>query len=201
MDRTSERPDRTGRTTRRRLLQAGAIAATVGLAGCIEEMGREFPENEEWPVAELVPELPVRERTEIVEERISELATADIADPDDLVSTLDEYDLAVEKVERVRDVLTVEYVNTDRYDEGNLHDVGLLAGGYAALVDNGYDAAAFGVTILDDAPASFGSAEIETPWAEAYNAGELTAAEYGELVAGTIESQRYDPEVEVNPEE
>ncbi|QSW98761.1 hypothetical protein [Haloterrigena alkaliphila] len=189
------------RTTRRRLLQAGAVAATVGLAGCIEEMGAEFPKNTKWPVSELVPALPVRERIEILEERIHELTDADIADLEELVSRLEEYELAVESAERERDVLTIAYVNTDRDDEGDLHDVGLLAGGYAALIDGGYEAAALSATILDDAPASYGSAAVETPWAVEYNHGELTAAEYGEHVAGTIESQRYEPEVEVGPDE
>ncbi|WP_436343528.1 twin-arginine translocation signal domain-containing protein [Natronorubrum sp. FCH18a] len=190
-----------GETTRRRFLQASAVAATVGLAGCIEEMGTEFPPNEEWPVSERVPDLPVRERADVLEERIPELASAEIDDPEKLASTLEEYDLVVESIERERDVLTIEYVNTDRHDEGNLHDVALIAGGYAALVDAGYDAVALGATILDDAPASYGSATVETAWTTAYNSGELTAAEYGELVVGTIESQRYDPEVEVEPEE
>ncbi|WP_339103756.1 hypothetical protein [Haloterrigena salinisoli] len=189
------------RTSRRRLLGASAVAATVGLAGCIEEMGSEFPQNTEWPVSELVPDLPVRERIEIVEERIHELAGKDIAGPDELVAVLEEYDLAVESIERDRDVLALEYVNTDRTDEGDLHDVGLLAGGYAALIGGGYEAAALGATILDDAPASYGSATVETQWAVEYNQGGLTAAEYGEYVAGTIESQRYEPEVGVDPEE
>lgn len=188
-------------TTRRRFLQASAVAATVGLAGCVEEMGTEFPPNEKWPVSERVPDLPVRERADVLEERIPELASAEIGDPEELASTLEEYDLVVESVERERDVLTIEYVNTDRHDEGNLHDVALIAGGYAALVDAGYDAAALGATILDDAPSSYGSATVETPWATGYNDGELTAAEYGELVVGTIESQRYDPAVDVEPEE
>ncbi|MFD1564676.1 hypothetical protein ACFR99_14130 [Haloarchaeobius amylolyticus] len=41
---------------------------------------------------------------------------------------------------------------------------------------------------------------IETTHAEAYNTGELSAAEYGELVVSTIESQRYEPDVDVSPE-
>lgn len=188
-------------TTRRRLLQAGAVATAVGLAGCIEEMGTEFPPNEKWPVSERVPDLPIEERSDVLEERIAELSDAEIGDPEELASALGEYDMDVESVERVRDVLTIEFVNTDRDDEGNLHDVALLAGGYAALVDAGYDAAALGATILDDAPESYGSASVETPWATAYNDGERTAAEYGELVVGTIESQRYEPEVAVDPEE
>lgn len=194
-------PETRDGTTRRRALQIGATTALVGLAGCIEEMGTEFPPNEKWPVSERVPDLPVTEGTEIIEARIEETATADIADEESFASTLDEYDLTVESIERERDVLSIEYVNTDRADEGNLHDVGLIAGGYAALIDAGYDAAALGATILDDAPASYGSAEIETKWAQAYNEDDLTAAEYGELVAETIKSQRYEPDVEVDPEE
>ncbi|MFC6769677.1 hypothetical protein [Natrinema soli] len=188
-------------STRRRFLQGGAVVAAVGLAGCIEEMGTEFPQNTEWPVSEHVPGLPVEERSAILEERIPELASAEIADPDGLASTLEEYEMTVESVERDRDVLTLEYVNTDRDDEGNIHDVALLAGGYAALIDAGYDAVALDATILDDAPASYGSATVETPHAEEYNAGVLTAAEYGELVVSTIESRRYEPAVDVAPEE
>ncbi|MFA9501265.1 hypothetical protein ACERIM_00620 [Natrinema sp. H-ect1] len=191
-----------GRTrTRRRFLRAGTVAATAALAGCIEEMGTEFPTNEKWPISEYVPSLPVAERSAILEERIPELAGADITDPEGLGSALEEYDVAVESIERERDVLTLEYVNTDRHDEGNVHDVALLAGGYAALIETGYDAVALGATILDDAPASYGSATVETTYAEEYNAGELTAAEYGELVVSTIESQRYEPGVDVSPDE
>ncbi|QLK25276.1 hypothetical protein HYG81_14415 [Natrinema zhouii] len=200
MDRNASR-DGSELLSRRRLLQTGAVTASLGLAGCIEEMGTEFPKNTEWPVSEYVPDLPVEERSAILEERIPELAGAEITDPEELASTLEEYEMAVESVERDRDVLTLEYVNTDRDDEGNVHDVALLAGGYAALVDAGYDAVALGATILDDAPASYGSVTVETPHAEEYNAGELTAAEYGELVVSTIESQRYEPEVNVSPEE
>ncbi|MFB1062853.1 hypothetical protein [Natrinema sp. H-ect4] len=200
MDRNASGEEYEG-STRRRFLQGGTVVAAVGLAGCIEEMGTEFPKNTEWPVSEYVPDLPVEERSAILVERITELADADISDPGGLASTLEEYEMTVESVERDRDVLTLEYVNTDRDDEGNIHDVALLAGGYAALIDAGYDAVALGATILDDAPASYGSATVETVRAAEYNTGELTAAEYGELVVSTIESQRYEPEVGVSPEE
>lgn len=184
--------------TRRRLLQAGAVTATIGLAGCIEEMGSEFPENEQWPTAESVPSLPVAKRSEIAEERITELSGADITDPEALVAALEEYDMTVESIERERDVLALAYVNTDRHDEGNVHDVSLIAGGYAALVDAGYEAVELGATILDDAPASYGSATVETSLATEYNESALTAAEYGELVVSTIESKRYEPTVDVS---
>ncbi|WP_265111338.1 hypothetical protein [Halosolutus halophilus] len=199
MDRSPS--DDPGRTTRWRFLRAGGVAALAATAGCIEEMGTEFPKNRTWPTAEYVPALPVEERSAVLEESIPELASADVVDPDGFASTLDEYDLVVESIERERDVLTIEYVEGNRYREGTLHDVALIAGGYAALVDAGYDAVALGATILDDAPASYGSVTVETPWAERYNDGELTAAEYGELVVTTIESQRYESRVDVSPDE
>ncbi|QLG47615.1 twin-arginine translocation signal domain-containing protein [Natrinema halophilum] len=199
MKRTASDP--TSATTRRRFLQTVTVATAVASAGCIEEIGTEFPKNEQWPISEYVPDLPVAQRTAVLEERIAVLSTDRIADPDALASKLSEYELAVESIERKRDVLTIEYVNTDRREEGTVHDLALLAGGYAALVEGGYEAAALEATILDDAPASYGSATVETPWAAAYNAGELTAAEYGELVVTTIKSQRSEPQINVSTAE
>lgn len=199
MDRTES--DGNDSPTRRRFLQVSAVATLAVSAGCIEEMGREFPKNKKWPISEYTPALPVQERTAVLEERIVGLSDTEITDPAGLATTLEEYELSVESVERKRDVLTLEYVNTDRRNEGNVHDIALIAGGYAALVDAGYDTAALGATILDDAPASYGSATVETAWARKYNHGTLTAAEYGELVVGTIKSQRYEPSVDVSPDE
>lgn len=192
----SQRPS----LSRRRLLQAGSIVGIGLLSGCTEDIGQEFPPNRKWPTAELTPSLPVEERTDVLEERIEAMADAEITDEDEFAAAFDGYELAVESVERERDVLTIEYVNTELHDEGNLHHVAPVAGGYAALIESGYDAEALEITVLDEAPASFGSATVETTWVERYNAGDLTAAEYGELVASTIESSRYSPEVEVSPD-
>ncbi|WP_233710621.1 hypothetical protein [Natronococcus pandeyae] len=171
------------------------------LAGCTEDVGEELPPNREWPVAELKPELPVEEKTDVLEERIEAMADAEITDEDEFAGAFGEYALEVESVEREQDVLAIEYVNTELYEEGNLHDIAPIAGGFAALLDSGYDVFALSITVLDAAPASFGSASIDAEWAEAYNEGELTAKEYGELVAGTVESKRHPPEVGISPDE
>lgn len=186
--------------SRRRLLQVGAVGGLGLSSGCTADIGEEFPPNRKWPTAELTPSLPIEERTDVLAERIEAMADAEITDEDAFAAAFDGYELAVESVERERDVLTIEYVSTERRDEGTLHHVALVAGGYAALIGSGYDAEALEITVLDGAPASFGSATVETPWADRYNAEELTAAEYGELVASTIESSRYSSEVEVSPD-
>ncbi|MFP9192947.1 hypothetical protein [Natronosalvus vescus] len=192
--------DRT-RISRRGALRLGGLASAALLAGCTEEVGQELPPNTKWPTTDLSPELPVRERTDILAERIEEMADEDIDDVEAFAAAFDEYALEVEAVEQVSDVLSIEYVNTLLYEEGNLHDVAPIAGAYAALIENGNDFAALAITILDAAPASFGSATVETDWAARFNAGDLSAAEYGELVATTVESKRHPPEVGVSPEE
>lgn len=184
---------------RRRLLQLGGLGGMLLLSGCTEDVGEELPPNREWPVAELKPKLPVEEQSEVLEERIEAMADAEITDEDEFAGAFDDYALEVESVEREREILTIEYVNAEPYAEGNLHDIGPIAGAFAALLESGYDAIALGITVLDAAPASFGSASIDAEWAEEYNNGELTAKEYGELVAGTVESKRHPPEVGISP--
>ena len=191
----------TGTPTRRRLLQLSGVAGLFLLSGCTEDVGEEFPENTKWPTAELKPELPVTERTDVLEERIEELSEEEITDEDEFAAAFDDYALEVESVEYEQEVLSIEYVNTKLYSEGNLHDIAPIAGAFASLVDSGYDVVGLGITVLDAAPASFGSASIEAEWAEAYNAGEFSAKEYGELVATTVESKRHPPEVGVSPRE
>ncbi|WP_121742875.1 hypothetical protein [Natronorubrum halophilum] len=188
-------------STRRRLLRMSGVVGLFLLSGCTEDVGEELPKNTKWPSAALKPELPVTERTDVLEERIEALADAEITDEDEFGATFDDYALEVEAVEREQNVLSIEYVNAKQYSEGNLHDIAPIAGAFAALLDSGYDVLGLGITVLDGAPASFGSASIEAEWAEAYNDGGLSAKEYGELVATTVESTRRPPEVGVSPRE
>lgn len=188
-------------STRRRFLRAGSLTCGALLAGCTADVGEELPPNRKRTTSEYAPELPVVERTSILAERIRQGADAEVETLDDMAAILEEYALDVEDVARERDVVTLEYVATERYREGTLHHVGLVAGAYASLVAAGVDAVAVDVTILDDAPATFGAAAVETRWAERFNDGTLSAKEYGELVADTIESKRDDPDVDVEPSE
>lgn len=186
--------------TRRGVLRAAGAAGAFLLAGCTQDVGEEFPPNREWPISEYKPELPVEERSAMMGERIEAMADADVAEPEDLRTELPD-GMKVESAERERDVLHVQYASDDRYATGVLHHVASLAGAYAALVDAGYDAVAMSITVLDDAPSTYGHATVETVWAEAYVASEETAKKYGEHVAGTVETTREPPEIGVSPGE
>lgn len=195
-------PSASGPTsTRRRLLGALGGAGVALLAGCTDDVGQELPPNRRFLLAEHRPELPVDERLDVLSERIVATAGADVDSVDSFVAALEGYALEVHDIGRERGVLVVDYENLDSYAEGTLHDVGLLAGAFAAFVAGGFDGPAAEITILDAAPASFGVAEVDTRWAAAYNDGDLTVREYAELVAGTVESTRHEPAVEVDPGE
>lgn len=171
------------------------------LSGCTADVGDELPPNDKRPVSRYVPELPVTQRTSILAERIRIGAEAGVDSEEALAGAFEEHSLEIESVATERDVLTVEYVTTERYAQGALHDVGLLAGAYASLVEAGVDTVAMDLTILDDAPASFGAAEVDTAWAQGFNDEDLTAEEYGELVETTVETKRDSPNVAVEPSE
>lgn len=188
--------------TRRRILVRGglSLAGVASLSGCIEEIGEEFPPNTKTPASELTPELPVTEKTDVMEDGITALDGEEIDDPEAFRSVIEEYGIEVEHVEEEVGALTIEFISSRRVEEGKLHGIGPIAGAYAALIDSGYEAEFLEITILDPESSSFGAAEIDTELTRRYNAGELTVKEYGELVAGTIESKRHPPDVGATPD-
>lgn len=178
----------------------GALGIAVGLSGCIEEIGEQFPPGREWPTGEYVPDVPVTKRSDVVASGIEAFEGREIEDEDAFESALVERGIDIESVERDQGVLTVEYVATDRTGRGTLHEIGPVAGAYAALIATDYEAEFLEATILDEESSSVGAAEIETSWVIEYNRGAYTATEYGELVAGTVQSRRYPTEVGATPE-
>lgn len=143
----------------------------------------------------------MRRRGERLADRIEELAAAPIDDLDGFLAELEARSVPFEAVSEVADQLHLEYAVADPEREGILEVVGPVAGAYASLVDGGFEARALELVAFEADGATFGSVEVSTAWAEAYLAGRLTAGEYGELVAGTIESAREPPEPDVAPEE
>lgn len=190
------RPPDCFRPSRRAMLRWGAVLGLSALAGCTEEIGQEFPPNEKVPLSEMIPDLPVEEQTEVLEAGITALANTDIASEDEFVTELEAADIAVESLDTAHDVLTLEYTIQRSQNEGVLHELGPIAGAYAALVAAGHGATALDVTIADERSSTYGVAEITAEDAERYNAGGYSATEYGELVASSIRSKRDPPEVE-----
>lgn len=185
--------------SRRDALRLGAAALATLAAGCTRDVGEELPPNEKSPTTGFVPELSVHQQEDVLRDRVSAVAAEDVGDLDEFEAAIEATGLSVESLERERDVVTVEYVDENLYADGVLPGVAGIAGGYAALVDSGDESVALELTILDAAPDAFGSADVEREWALKYNRGELTAAEYGQLAASTIETHREPPEVGVSP--
>lgn len=186
--------------SRRRYLRLGGLVGLTSLSGCTRDVVEEFPQNTKWPLSETVPELPVHERSEVLEEGVLSMSDVDVQTVDDFTSALKEEGIDVRAVEETHEVLSVEYVSQVSASEGTYHDIATIAGVYAVLVENGYDVYALALTIHPEDASSYGSWTVKTRVAKRYNAGELTAAEYGELVATTLESTRSPPEVGVKPD-
>ncbi|MFC3958549.1 hypothetical protein [Halovivax cerinus] len=191
----------TGWLTRRRVLRIGAVAGLAGLAGCTEDVGSELPPNTKWPVAELIPSLPIETRADRFDASVEAAAGADVSDVETFTEAVTIRVPRVESVREKRDVLAVDYVTDVDRSEGIGNHVAALAGAYAALVDAGYDAYALGTTILESPDEPIGSVVVYTDWANAYTTGRYTTAEYRELVWTTIESTRHSPTIEVAPDE
>lgn len=193
-----------GRTTSRRsLLRRGgaALAGSLALAGCTEDVGEELPANEHWPVADRLPDLPVQERSDVLEAGIEAFADADVDDVDGFVAVLEERGHEFESVEAVVELLHLEYAAASLARRGTFEVTGAVAGAYAALVDGGFEARGLELVFAEPDGSTVGVVEIATEWALEYNEGALSAAAYGELVAGSIESRREPPEHDVAPDE
>lgn len=201
MDRERSPPNR--RIGRRAAILRGAtaIAGTLALAGCTDDVGEELPANEHWPIADLVPDLPVEQRESVIEARIEELSAAEIDDVDSFVAELESRNVEFESVAEVADLLHLEYVETDLERRGTLELAGSVAGAFAALVDAGVEPRGLELVVFETDGTTIGVVEIATEWATAYNEGALSAGAYGEHVAATIESRREPPDPDVAPEE
>ena len=176
---------------RRTLLRRAAAGGLLLSAGCAE---REEPREEtatvaknQTPVSDRVPDLPVEERSEELAAVIEDAAAADVDSEEAFEAALDELGIEVEHLGPESDaVLALEYAASS---DGVLDDVGRVAGAYAAYVAGGDPEPELAATMLDADGSSFGTFHAYVDWAAAYNAGERSAAEYGEMVVGTVETE------------
>lgn len=192
---------------RRTLLKRGGISIVTltALSGCTEET---LAEAETKPpfldIDEEELDLPVNQRADVVEDGILRAEDVEIDDLEEFEAFLEDHGIPVEKlaetekiieekleieredVEVIENephgeglVLELEFVQPDRIETGILYSIGLVAGGYAEVVDAGYGAELLEATVLDADHAAFGSFKVLTAWAEEYNQGITTAREYG----------------------
>lgn len=179
---------------RRDALRAGIVAGFVGLAGCTEhslqEAEREPPPFEPIPAAEF--DLPVAQRLSIAEAGIERSADSEVGDLDEFAAYLDEQAIRLETLEETvqegTSLLELEYVVEETVQEGLMHHLGVVAGGYAALIEATHESERLEVHLLDPRGEESGEYEIRRHWAEKYNEGEYTARKYADEIAVTAAS-------------
>lgn len=181
---------------RRELLRRAAVAvgAVVSSSGCTSHS---LQESEREPrladgVSEAEVDLPVPQALGVAEAGIERAEAADIADIDEFEAYLADSGITVEhleaKTEDGEHLLSLEYAAEDTPEQGLMHHLGIVAGGYAALVEAGHDGEKLEANLLDSNSREFGEYEIRRHWAAAYNADELTAREYANEVSVTVET-------------
>lgn len=170
-----------------------AVGAVAGLSGCTTHS---LQESEREPavadgLGEEEVDLPVSQPLGVAEDGIERGTEADVADVDDLEAYLDDAGIDVEHLaeeenEAGAPIVSLEYVVEETLDQGAMHHVGLVAGGYAALVDAGHEGEKLEASLLDSASREFGEYEIRRHWAEEYNGGALTAREFADEIGVTL---------------
>lgn len=181
------------RTYLERLLAAGTV---ITLSGCTEQILEDAKAPSPafdalYDEEEL--DLPVEQTYETVAENIERGEDVTFEAPEELREYLLDADLLVESLAEGEDhgetVLELEYAPEQTARKGNAHGLGIVAGGYAALVRGDYDGDALEASVLDSDGRKFGEFEVVTEWAEAYNDDGKTAAVYGGDILHTLESK------------
>lgn len=173
-------------------LVVGGLSA---LGGCTEQSLHEA-KSQPPALADVYDEeevdLPVRGRFEVAEMATLEADGTTIEDLDGFRTYLDERGLSVESLEEAVEagerLLRLEYAAENHVEHGSMYHLGIVAGGYAALVAGGYETEELVASLHDPGGGKYGEFRIATDLAERYLDGDLTAAEYAGAVAHTVES-------------
>lgn len=174
------------------LRSTASVAALLAASGCLEaeiEAAEHQPEPLSDAVSPAAIDLPVEQRSEVAAAAIERAEASDVTDRDALESFLAENGLEVESLEETESggeqIVELEYVDEASADRGYLHGLGLVAGGYAALVAADNEGERLHATIVDASGRTFGEFEVQRHWAEEYDEGALTAREYASEVVTT----------------
>lgn len=188
---------------------AGIGGATL-LAGCTEENLKQA-ETEPPFVGEFVAEeeadLPVTQRLASGAAGVERAEGVEISNLDAFESYLLSNEIDVRKLEettteyedeeikpevgaREHDpVVTLEYVVHETFEQGLMYHLGIVAGGYAALVAANHDSAKLEATLFEPDGGAFGEYSIRRRWAEEYVGGELSSRKYAGEVLRLAESK------------
>lgn len=167
---------------------AAGIGGAATLSGCTEETLTEAERPpaalENASVEEI--DLPVEQRLAAAAEGIERAESAAIETPDDLEAYLVDQGIEVESVEEQEragePIVSLEYLVDEESDRGMMHHLGVVAGGYAGLVEAGHDSEELEAKLLDSALEPYGEYYVKRQWAREYSEGAMTAREYADEV-------------------
>lgn len=164
------------------MLRAAAVSIALSLAGCGSRRG---DAEEPVPLSDVIPELPVEERSDVLEAGVVAGLETESSDLESFERALDEAGVPVESVDNVEGAVEVTYPAD--WMDGLLYGVGLVGGAYAVLARSDYETEELVATVLDADGRAFGEFTAEIDWARRLDEG-LTESEYGTLVADTLET-------------
>lgn len=178
---------------RRRFLGGLAALVPAALAGCAETAGEKpksaTPAKKQTPMQDERPALPVEERWDLAARRIEEAAAADVADVDEFTAAVERGGPSVSSTTEHETVLELKCELDPDAEGGTVPAVGHVAGTYAALVRGGTPFTRVDVSLLDGGD-TYGSFQLHEEWAERYESGGWSAADYGEAALGTLKTKR-----------
>lgn len=172
------------------------LASVTALSGCTErrlEAAEEEPPVFDGFTAEEEVPLPVTRRLGVGADAVRTAADGvEVPTLDELSTLLEERGIQVESLEEEPGhhgrLVSLAYVAAETTSEGLMHHLGLVAGGTAALVAGGHETETLEASLLQPDEEEFGTYEVRRHWAEAYNAGDLSAHEYAGEVLQHAES-------------
>lgn len=181
---------------RRRFLASGVIVAgSAALSGCVDHV-LEQAEHQPPIFEELYDDeeqsLPVERRFDRAIEGIERAEGTTIEDRETFESFLEDHDLSVDSLEEVDEagetLLELAYTEATATDRGVLYGLGVVSGGYAALVVTDGSTDKLDATIHESGDGTFGKFEVESTWAEELHGGTLSPGKFAGEVMHTLES-------------
>lgn len=177
------------------VIHAGGLLVAAVTTGCTEERLSEAERTPEF-LADLSPEefdLPVPHRYEVAESAIQRASGLVFEDPAELDTYLTEHGVVVEDLveadEAGEPILSLRSIVDDWTERGFMEHLGLVAGGYAALIAGGHDSERSMVSLLDTDRRRFGEYEVRRHWAEDYLDGSISPRTYADEIAVTASSR------------
>lgn len=182
---------------RRTFLKSGrAVGGLLALSGCTEtalEEAKSPPPSLDDRFHEEDFDLPVKRKFGVVADGIERADGVTLGDLDEFEAYLTDEGVAVEKLAEKtvegESILSLSYVSEATEGATLAETVGVVAGGYAALVRSDSEFEELKAELLEPDGRPFGEYEVFTTWAEEYHEGELSAAELGGEVMHTMKSK------------